>query len=223
MKMNNFLQASDFSTIVASQNIHTWSDNAYIIEDILKKEYGEKVISSLYLTSAEDVLKNFLLANAWNFNELYKILSLSAGTDYEILDNVNEITDEETYLGERKTVTTGGEWKNTDTGTETNTSTDYTVPYESTAETETGKNVNSSDLGQGMVSESDRLTDDQVTSSMKSDDPDTFSRRRHGNIGVTTAGQLMKDFIDSHKWNFYYHVAKEIVLKLCTREWEFDD
>ncbi|MBO7734149.1 MAG: hypothetical protein J6S67_16415 [Methanobrevibacter sp.] len=223
MKMSNFLQASDFSTIVANQNIHTWSDNAYIIEDILKNEFGEKVISSLYLTSAEDVLKNFLLANAWNFNELYKIIGLTAGDDYEILDNVNEITDEETYLGERKTVTTGGEWKNTDTGTETNTSTNYTVPYESTTETETGKSVDTRSLGNGMVSESDRLTDDQVTSSMKSDDPDTFSRRRHGNIGVTTSGQLMRDFEDSHKWNFYYHVAREIVLKLCTREWEFDD
>lgn len=223
MKMSNFLQSTDFSTLVANQNIHAWAGDASIIEDILKKEYGEKVISSLYLTSAEDVLKNFLLANAWNFNELYKILGLSAGDDYEILDNVNEITDEQTYLGERKTVTTGGEWKNTDTGVETNTSTDYTVPYESSAEIETGKNVNSRDLGQGMVSESDRITDDQVTSSMKSDDPDTFSRRRHGNIGVTTSGQLMNDFINSHKWNFFYHVAREIVLKLCTREWDFDD
>lgn len=223
MKMSNFLQTSDFSTIVASQNIHTWADNAYIIEDILKKEYGEKAISSLYNTTAEDVLKNFLLANAWNFNELYKILGLSAGEDFDILDNVNEITDEETYMGERKTVTTGGEWKNTDTGTETNTSTDFTIPDESTIEYETGKNVSSHDLGSGMVSESDRITDDQVTSSMKSDDPDTFSRRRHGNIGVTTNGQLIRDFIDSHKWNFYYYVAREIVLKLCTREWDFDD
>lgn len=223
MKMSDFLNSINFVQLVTAQNLHTWAPDASIIEGILAKEYGTKVISSLYLTSAEDVLKNFLLANAWNFNELYKILGLSAGDDYEILDNVNEITDEETYMGERKTVTTGGEWKNTDTGTETNTSTDYTVPYESNTETETGKNVNSRDLGQGMVSESDRITDDQVTSSMKSDDPDTFSRRRHGNIGVTTSGQLMKDFEESHKWNFYYHVAREIVLKLCTREWDFGD
>lgn len=223
MKMSDFLNSINFVNDVTSQNIHAWAADASIIEGILSKEYGNKVISSLYLTTAEDVMKNFLLANAWNFNELYKILGLSAGIDYEILDNVNEITDEQTYLGERKTVTTGGEWKNTDTGTETNTSTDYTVPDERETEYETGKNINSRDLGSGMVSESDRITDDEVTTTMKSNDPDTFSRRRHGNIGVTTSGQLMRDFIDSHKWNFYYHVAKEIVLKLCTREWEFDD
>lgn len=50
----------------------------------------------------------------------------------------------------------------------------------------------------------------------------TVERRRHGNIGVTTSGQLIEDYKKAHDVNLIRIVAEDIANNIFTGEWECD-
>ena len=66
-------------------------------------------------------------------------------------------------------------------------------------------------------------TDTRQTSQQETGNEETtIERRRHGNIGVTTSGQLIADYKKAHDVNLIRIVAEDIANNIFTGEWEVD-
>lgn len=86
--------------------------------------------------------------------------------------------------------------------------------------------VNSMSYGQHETSsnsERSAHTDTSQTSQQETGNEETtIERRRHGNIGVTTSGQLIEDYKKAHDVNLIRIVAEDIANNIFTGEWEVD-
>lgn len=173
--------------------------------------------------------------NITRWNELWKSLELYS--EFNPLDNVNEITDHTvTKTGTDKNDYTKG--SETDTSQSSNTSNigsqtstnsigEQTVTQESDiagfnssyqdankTTTNNGSHTDTSNVSARSDSSSDTSS---VTSGQRDDTStttynttETTSIRRHGNIGVTTSGQLIDDFRRVVDWQFFDTVFDDI-------------
>lgn len=213
MKISEFLDTFDFSAMIYGQGGHSWEDSAHYIPEAIIAMYPTREICKMYEENAGDVLYSHFILNQWKYNGLYDIMELS----YDPLDNVNEITEETTYLGKRTSKNSGGNYKNTESlGGTNNTS---RVAYDSYDMLPDASSVNSG----SNTNEFERLSDDVNTVEMSLEDKDTFTRNRHGNIGITTNGQLIDDYKRTKMWSFYQTIINDIIALLCLRSWEVDE
>lgn len=61
----------------------------------------------------------------------------------------------------------------------------------------------------------DSYTDTNTKASAQDETNDTYNVTRHGNIGVTTSGQLIRDDRETHEYVFYNRVAEILAFELC--------
>lgn len=192
--------------MITRQQVHEWKETAHYVSDIIQSHYPTREMCSMYEENAGDVLYAHFIANAWKYNGLFEVLSL----EYDPLDNVNEITDETTYRGKVTTTSSGNDSSNSSDSSNTGR-----VGYEA-------GEMEAVDSSSG-VSNTSATSNVQSESFMSPDDKDTFSRRRHGNIGITTSDQLIAGFMNTRQFAFYNSIANDIIVLLCLRDWGLNE
>lgn len=85
-------------------------------------------------------------------------------------------------------------------------------------------NVNSMSYGEHKTAvnneRSAHIDTSQTSQKETGNEETTIERRRHGNIGVTTSGQLIEDYKKAHDVNLIRIVAEDIANNIFTGEWE---
>lgn len=190
-------------------------DYQTILVDTLDDMYGELVIDKP-VTSLND-LKNYVISAMKKAHQRYEYMirgwwdTMQLDDEYNPLDNVNETwTDKKIRLPHLTTTDNGGQTIGSQTNSVTNTNTENT--YNDL--TLVNDNGGSSSISNGSRSDTSNNTRTETGS-----ETITYERNRHGNIGVTTSGQLLEDYRRSHSFNFY-EIVGSLVVSTFTRGYQ---
>ena len=172
----------------------------------------------------------------YKWHALYE--SMLVDSDYDILDNVNEVTSETItrtpdLLHSHSESATLGAQTLSDTMaygsrliTEDSENKNKTYPYDDDVNGH-DKEGNEGSLTHSETSRTDTNTTSigAKTDSKSGTDSETgteetvLERLRHGNIGITTSGQLIRDYRLTHDFNLVKIVADDIAKELFTGAW----
>lgn len=179
---------------------------------------------------------NLMEEHRYKWGALYE--STLVDGDYDILDNVNEITTETTTRTPDLTHThTEGFQEGSQTITNTTNYGSRLIQEDTEGKNKTypyddDTTAHNRDSAEGSVThsetnhtDSNTLAKGARTDSKNGSDTETgteeieLERRRHGNIGVTTSGQLIRDYRLTHDFNLVKIVADDICKEIFTGSW----
>ena len=184
----------------------------------------------------QQYLVNLLKEYKYKWHAYYE--SMQVDSNYDMLDNVNEITVEETTRtpdleevtddsftrgaisgsegydkGQRVSSDSGG----VESGVYPNNDDVTEHPY--SADTTHNTHTENSVTDERSYSENARNDSRTMVKSETGSEVTAFERRRHGNIGVTTSGQLIRDFRLTHDIDLVKIVANDIIERIFTGAW----
>lgn len=168
-------------------------------------------ISEITTDFIEDVYDH-LLANSKKYSELYRV-NVVDDEEYSLLNNYNikEVMDKDGTSNDDNTYGSRNDSSNETVGSQTNSVTDKTAPYDS----ENFYNANSSSTSLGARTDSNSFTKGQQVDSLDTTYTEDYTLTRVGNIGVQTGA----DMLEKHKkfwtkWQFYEYIFEEISKEL---------
>ena len=217
--MNNFGSRTYYSIFdpeTDAETLANWSDDI-------------KAILSVYL----DSWARLYYALSLQYNPLYNVdgTTETIYSQKTLTDNMGARSetdqigakDRSDIMGARSETDTIGA-KETTNGARSDTSTDYSVSYDSATEKETGKSVDG--IGQQVINEgsqsnghtattyTDRHTEEQHTDTHSAtayidthtEGQHTETVNRYGNIGVTKSSELLESEFEIRKRNFFHEI-----------------
>ena len=184
----------------------------------------------------QQYLINILKEYKYKWHAYYE--SMLVDGDYDMLDNVNEYTTDETIRKPDLDTTTDetfdrgavagqegflrGQRSSHDGG-----NVEYnSLPYDDSSnlhlqnkDVSSNSHTENESSDERTYSENARHDAGTTVKSETGTETTTYERRRHGNIGVTTSGQLIRDFRLTHDIDLVKIVANDIIERIFTGAW----
>lgn len=214
------------------------SNFQYALEDVIADLYGDYRLRQRYYVvtdGVENILVNAIrhsvmtlyVRNKYEYDKLYATLNL----EYNPLDNVDETEHwNEVHSGEDITTDDigsrtsqeklGSRSDSMTIGKSTNTNTMDVAPYESDSfhakernTVESGSHTDSNSIGE----QSNQYIEgaQKNTGKLEHGHVITYDKRRHGNIGITSAMQLITQERQIALFSIYDVIAKDIMQQIC--------
>lgn len=225
-----------FNTIMTAHQC-PWYEDEDISAALLDFEYlnnysGRKIISPAVVNSlgtdgkitAENLTKlcnvaYMMFGKKWVRNWAVLTAEYNPIENYSMVEDTHTVRDNaQTHSGTDRNVRTGSEG-NAHTGTVSDSgstsSEDEVSAFNSATYQDAAKNTGSASNTR-TFNNTDTLTYNSVTDAdtyghkIDQDDDETIHHTRSGNIGVTTAQQMLESDINLWKWNFFYEVFTDI-------------
>lgn len=213
--------------IAAVNSTETLKDNAH--SDVSVNNIGESWSHDLDIESYDGPIER----TTENYTYPYDNSAKASPTDKSIMSESYDLHKHDiTHESQAQVNTTNNSYGEHTTSTSSNTSAhndEHTTTEQGHTDVDTSSASGYKDSSSNATTHGDDTsnttvdshTDTSAASRRETGQEETvIERRRHGNIGVTTSGQLLTDYITSHNINLIKTVADDIANYIFTGLWE---